>query len=518
MRHVRDILRMYRESSLSQNQISNALGLSKGLVQKTLAKFNQSGIPWPIPEDITDALLESALYPEPKTSYSKRTPLPDFQKLEAELANPHVTIQMLFEEYQKETPKGLSRSRFYAHFNRHLEKNDLHLRMFRKGGDQLFVDYAGTKLAISPDVGVKQDLQVFLAVFGASGKAFAFLSASQSATDFIRALNGAIQFFGCVPQCVVPDNLKAAVLRAHAFDPTLHPLLQKWAEHYGTVILPARVRKPKDKALVENAVKHLGGYILGALRHVPMNSIESAQAEVKRLVDHFNDKPMQHYGHSRNERFESLDKPFAKALPETEFSWLSIEQGLRVGTDYHLRYRHNFYSVPFGFARQSVDIHSNGRIIEVYHEGMRIASHALPQTNEQGVTVTNPNHLPPHHLSIRFPDKDSHLKAAAAVGPMAESLMKQIYENAGHQELARRNGRHLLSLSKKVGASRLENACRLALTLELKHPRDLESMLHLGLDLEQEPKSANPVSRHENLRGKGAFSLNPNNTLRKDVP
>jgi len=516
MRHIRDILRMEREGKLSQNQISSALGLSKGVVHKTIVRFNKSEIPWPIPDELTDELLWEAFYPGPKPKSPKQKELPDFHKLEVELAKPHVTIQMLFEEYQKENQNALSRTRFYSHFKEHLKRHDLQLRMVRKGGDKLFVDYAGTKLTIQPEFGVTQELQVFLAVFGSSGKAFGFLSKTQSASDFVSALNHAIQFYGCVPQCVVPDNLKAAVLRAHPFDPSLHPLLQKWAEHCDTTILPARVRKPKDKALVENAVRHLGGFIFGTLRNIPLVSIESAQAEVNRLVMQFNEKPMQHYGQSRSERFEALDRPFTKPLPEALFSMLTIEQGLRVGSDYHLRYKRNFYSVPFGFARQKVDVHSNGRLLEIYHEGHRIASHSLVETKEEGATITNPNHLPPHHLSIRFPDKDAHLKAATSVGPFTETFMKQIYEIASHQEMARRNGRHLLSLHKRFGQARLENACHFALNLELKHPRDLESMLHLGLDLEQTTKPSPVASKHGNLRGKNAFSLNPNTTLRKD--
>lgn len=517
MRHVRDILRLSRENSLSQNQIARALGLSKGVVQKTLSGLLKSGLPWPLPEGMADAELEALLYGTAPLKVRKDLPLPDFEKLEKELTHPHVTLQMLFDEYRRDHAQGLSRTRFYVRFSAYLKLKDIHLRMFRKGGDLLFVDYAGTKLKIHPAVGVTVELNLFLAVFGASGKAFACLSPTQSAGDFAVAMTQTVAFFGCVPHGTVPDNLKAAVTRAHPFDPTLHPLLQKWAEHHDTVILPARVRKPKDKALVENAVRHLGGFIFGALRHVPLCSVDAAQEAVGRLVEVFNDRPMQHYAKSRNERFEELDRPFAKPLPEMPFKLLAIEQGLRVGADYHVRFQRNFFSVPHGFARQTVEAHTHGSLIEFYHEGVRVASHPHPK-GEVGKTFTNPLHLPPHHLAIRFPDKETHRKAALGMGASVAAFLKLIHESTYHQELARRHGRHLLHLSKKVGAARLDNACRFALTLGLTHPRDLEAMLTLGLDLEHSPAPSLPVTRHANLRGPEAFQLDPLTPKPKENP
>jgi transposase len=516
MRNIREILRLSRENSLSQNAISKAMGISKGAVQKTLSTFLKSGLPWPLPGSLTDAELEAALYGTAPVKIRKDLPLPDFEKLEKELTHPHVTLQMLFEEYHRDHPKGFSRSRFYARFSAYLEAKDIHLRMFRKGGDLLFVDYAGTKLKIHPAVGVTLELNLFLATFGASGKAFACVTATQSAADFAMALTKAAAFFGHVPHGIVPDNLKAAVTRAHPFDPTLHPLLQKWAEHYDTVILPARVRKPKDKALVENAVKHLGGFLFGTLRHVPLCSVDAAHEEVARLVPIFNARPMQHYAKSREERFEELDRPFAKPLPTEPFKLLRIEQALRVGADYHVRFQGNFFSVPHGFAKQTVDAHTTGSLVEFYQERVRVASHALPQ-GEVGKTYTNPHHLPAGHLAIRFPDKEAHRQAASDMGPSVAGFLKAIHDTTHHQELARRHGRHLLHLGKKVGTTRLENACRFALTLGLNHPRDLEAMLTHGLDLEQSPTSG-PAVRHLNLRGPEAFQLKPNTLKPKENP
>jgi transposase len=511
MRHVRDILRLSINGKLSQNQISSALTLSKGVVQKTLTSFKKSTLVWPLSNELTDSDLEIALFGPISTKVRKDLALPDFEKLEKELTHPHVTIQMLFEEYRKTNEKGLSRTRFYSRFNAFLEAKNIHLRMFRKGGDQLFVDYAGTKLKITPDINVTREYNLFLAVFGSSGKAFAYLTPSQSAIDFSDAMTKAVHFFGMAPHSIVPDNLKAAVLRAHPFDPTLHPLLQKWAEHYDTVILPARVRKPKDKALVENAVRHLGGFIFGGVRNLPLCTIEAAQTQVLRLVNEFNDRPMQHYGKSRNERFDELDRPFAKPLPELPFKIFTIQQGLNVGPDYHLRFQKNFFSVPFGFARQTVDVHISDNIIEIYHLGIRLASHALPKEGEVGKTYTHPAHLPPHHLAIRYPNKDAQLMVATGLGVSVEAFLNHIYETAPHHELARRLGRHLLSLGKKVGAKRLDNTCRFALSLGIKHPRDIEAMLSVGLDLEESPKLNAQAIQHANLRGKDAFNLNPNN-------
>lgn len=506
---LREILRLSLEGGFSQGAVAKALRVGKGTVRRVLQGFTASALPWPPSDDMSDSQLQDAIYGPVQQDQGPRLPTPDWEALERELRHPHVTMQLLYEEYRQGSPEHcLSRTRFYVHFTRYLQSRDLCLRMLRKGGDLLFVDFAGSTLPLYPVDAPATSLQLLLTSFGASGMSFAICLPSQAARHFLHGLTCALSYYDCAPQAIVPDNLKSAVIKARRYDPFLNAMFENFCQHYAIVPLPARVRKPKDKALVENAVRHLGDFILGRLRNEHLVDLQQANARVMELVEQFNSRLMKHYGRSRKERFELLDKPLAKPLPKEPFSLLDIQRELRVERDYHVRYQGHFFSIPHLLVGMRLEAHWRAELVEFYHDGHRVASHPMPM-GDIGQVSTNAAHMPTHHRAIRFPERQVYVEAAQRIGPCFLTVLERQTQNPQHPELGRRHALRLLAMASQYGAKRAESACALAQSCELFHVRDIEAILKAGADVEQAPGGCPQPVEHTNLRGRQAFTLNP---------
>lgn len=511
MLKIREILRLSHEAGLSQNQIAHALRTSKGSVNETLRKFKASKVSWPLPLDMKDSEVFALLYSAPKAVLNDFA-MPDLEESERSISEPGASIQRLYEDFSAEHPNGLKRSRFFEVVGAHLKRKKIHLRMDRKPGEKLYIDFAGTMLRIHPSPGVTCKLPIFVCSLGASGKSFALPLKDQSTKSVLDALTMALAYFGGCPLVLVPDNMKSMVIHASFFNPTLNDLAARFCEHHGMVLLPARPYKPRDKALVENSVRHLGNLLLWRLRKMPIDSLERAKELFLPVVLEFNDRQMAIYQQSREERFIAKDKPLLRPLPQTPFELLGIDRELRVGADYHVRFSGNFYSVPHTYANLHVDAFSKKKVVEFYVDGVRIACHILREPG-MGETVTNVLHMPTNHRAVRFHGKEHRLEAASLVGESCRSVAEKIFASAKHEELAIRRCRHLSALGRQYGNKPLEIICEMALRLEVVSPIDIEAMLKLGLAVNNDvaPKAATAkggLQNHENLRGKAAFLLN----------
>jgi transposase len=325
VRKIREILRYRFECKSSLNRIASALGVSKGSVYKMVEAFNRSGASWPLPEGFTDESLEEIIYKsERKTTEVGKEDL-DFEYIFSELSRPHVTIELLWREYQESNPQGLSRATFFRKVKSSIvQKPDM--KMMYKGGDLLFVDYSGDKPCyINSNTGEIIEAELFVACWGASSYTYAEVTATQGSRDFCNSHVNAFKFFGCVPKGLIPDNLKSGVTKADRYEPQLNTLYNKLAEHYETAVIPARVREPKDKAPVESAVGFVQRYILGRLRNTISYSLHELNAAIKELVVKLNDEPMQLYGgKTRRTRFDQIDKTNALALRTDHFGITDI--------------------------------------------------------------------------------------------------------------------------------------------------------------------------------------------------
>jgi transposase len=510
MRKIKDILRLHFSGGLSNQVIAEALRISKGSVFNCLKRFEDAGLAWPLPEDLTQNALREKLYP-PKASPAKLISKEELDRLLSELKRPHVTRRLLYKEYRSVNPKGIGRTQFYAQIARHAEANKVSLHQDHAGGDKLFIDYSGDKPSyLDLETGEVVPVELFVASWGASSYSYAEVTRSQSASDFVQSHVRAFDFFGCAPKALVPDNLKAAVSKASFSDPDLNPLYSALSAHYGCVLLPARVRKPKDKAVVESNVLHLQRYILGALRDKMFFSFAEVSEAVRALMVQFNQEPMQVYKVSRCSRFEALDKPYALALPEVPFALVDLKMGVTVHADYHIQYRKHFYSVPYALVGKKVEVHADGATVQVYLDGERVASHA--QSPEDFRYSTLEVHMPPAHRFWKGLNPDKLVTSASDVGEAMAALIQKVLSRKKHPEQGYRAALGLLELTRRFGKERVNAAAARALHFDSPRRRDLLSILEQGLDRKPLPTLAAQASlfsapplEHANIRGGASF-------------
>jgi len=319
-----------------------------------------------------------------------------------------------------------------------------------------------------------------------------------------------VEYFGCVSSALVPDNLKSGVIKPCWYEPELNPLYRKMAEHYGTVILPARVRRPQDKAVVESNVLHLQRYILGRLRNRTFFSLVEVNHALHELLEDFNNRPMKEYGgQSRSERFEQLDKPYAKPLAVERYSISKIKLNLRVGPNYHIEFERHHYSVPFQLVKEKVDVHQSGNILELYHKGEHVCRHRKQPPN-YGYTTTD-SHMPPNHRFIKGINPSWLVFKGGEVGPNTAEVIKTVLKRRQHPEQGYKSSLGILRLADKFSRDRLELSSRRALHFNSISYKSIKAILESSLDgqpLNNDSTSENQFqpARHDNIRGEQYYA------------
>src|SRR3974390_894013 len=315
MRKIREVLRLTHEHKLSVREVSKATGIGKTTVGEFVARAKVIGITWPIPPEISDAELEAQLFTPPRFHASTR-PVPDWAKVHQELKRRHVTLMILWEEYRAEFSNGHGYSRYcelYAEWKRCLSAT---MRQTHLAGDKLFVDWAGDKVPVIDQLtGEAHEASIFVAVMGASSYSYSEARWTETLPDWIGAHVNTLHFLGGVMKAVVPDNLKAGITKPSRYEPGINKTYQDLADHYGFVVLPTRIKKPKDKAKVENAVRIVARYLLGKLRNRRFFSLEELNDAARECVTLINAKLMKRLNKSRDELFATIDQPVLKALP-----------------------------------------------------------------------------------------------------------------------------------------------------------------------------------------------------------
>ena len=313
MRKTREILRLHFEASCSHRQIARSVGVALSTVQDCLRRVRLAALSWPLP-DWDEAQLARTLYPPRATA--ETIPLPDFAHIDRELRHKGVTLLLLWQEYKTEQPHGVQYSQFCVHVARWRGKQDAVLRQYHAPGDKLFIDYAGTTMEVIDRLtGEVRTAQIFVAVMGASNYTFAEATWTQSLPDWLGSQRRALEFLGGVPQALVPDNLKSAVTKALRYEPDINPAYQEFAEHYNVAILPARVRKPRDKAKAEVGVQIVERWIVARLRHQIFFSLAELNAQISLLLHDLNTRAFKKRDGNRASVFAELDQPALKPLP-----------------------------------------------------------------------------------------------------------------------------------------------------------------------------------------------------------
>ena len=507
MRKVREVLRLHYAAGMSLRAVARSLKVSPATVGKCIRRAEAQGLSWPLPDSLDDAGLERRLFPAPAPRVRPR-PLPQWSEVHRELRAKGVTLALLWEEYKAVHPEGLQSSWFCEQYRAWASKLDVVMRQEHRAGEKLFVDYAGhTVGVVDRRTGELRQAQVFVAVLGASSYTYAEATWTQGLADWVGSHVRAFEFFGGCPELVVPDNLRSAVSRAHPpayagadTNPTYHDL----ARHYGVAVLPARVRRPRDKAKVEVGVQVVERWILAALRHRTFFSLAELNAAIAPLLERLNARALRKLPGSRRSLFDQLDRPALRPLPPERYVFAEWKK-VRVNIDSHVEVAGHYYSVPHTLARRPLDVRLTAHTVECLYRGQRVASHVRSPLKGRHTTVDE--HLPEKHRRMGQWTPERFIRWAEKTGPHTATLITTVLGSRRHPQQAFRSCLGILRLAKSYGEARLEAAARRALAIGSHSYRGVESILAHRLDATaSEPvEPAAPVV-HPNIRGPSYYS------------
>jgi len=504
MKKIREIVRLDEMSKLSQRQIAKALGISRPVVSNYLTKIKTANITFKDIEQMPDETLLELLQ-DNKTQDSKRheSLQTQFAHFTKELKRVGVTRHLLWEEYLQENPDGYSYSQFCHHFQMWQNMSEISMHMEHKAGDKLFVDFTGKKLVITDRVtGEKQEVEVFVAVLGASQLVYVEASMSQKKEEWIRLNENALRYIGGTPQAIVPDCLKSAVTKTDRYEPDINPEYLDFARHYHTAILPARPAKPKDKALVEGMVRIIYSSIFAKLRDRIFFSLDELNAAILELLDQLNTRKMQRPGISRRELFDDIEKSELQELPSERYE-LKKYKKLKIQFNYHLYLSEDthYYSVPYRYKGRHVDVLFTERAVEVYYGNVRIAMH-LRNKRKNGYT-TQKEHMPKSHKWQDDWNPEKLLHWAMQKGEPVKSVIENVLSSTQHPEQSYKTCMGILRLGKDYGNLRLNKACERALHYDNCTYRMIKNILSNNMDQVNDGESETLfiLPEHENIRG-----------------
>lgn len=522
MRKIRDILRSHFDGKLSPRQSALAMGVSRGAVLRCLDRFQKSGLPYPLPDGLGDTELEERLYPSSAKNTLSRSPhlaKEECAVIHRELKRTGVTLQLLWEEYRLQNPQGLGYSWFCEQYGRYKKSLPVSFHNTYKGGEMSFLDYSGkTRDIVDRATGEVRQVEMFVWCFGASNFTYWEFSESQRTLDFLGSQARGLTYFGCVPRVTVPDNLKSAVTTPSRYEPVLNLSYERFSEHYGTTILPARVRKPKDKAKVEGGVRLAQRWLLGGLRNKVFFSLAELNQAAHELLLAFNAKVMKGYGKSRRDLFEELDKPNALSLPAVPYEMGIWKRPVRLGIDYHLEADGNFYSAPYTLRGRILAVKISEHLVEVFAGLDRVASHRRLLGKRQ--YSTRKEHMPESHQQYDEWNSERVVAWAEKIGPFAHALAKAVLLQRRHPRQAYRSIQGITRLEKNYGKARLDSACELALRYNLLNYKAVADILKNGREngpTGEKAPSRRPATPHENIRGPGYYQRRPNEGERDDI-
>ncbi len=503
---IKDVLRLKFDVGLSHRQIGISLGISHSTVAGYLRRAARAGLGWPVPEAWSETDLEQALFVQPHrvAGHAPARVPPDWPDIHQQLKRKGVTLLLLWQEYkERHGAAGYQYSQFSHHYRQWLGTLEVTMRQTHRAGEKLFVDYAGQPgEVIDRHTGELRPAQIFVAVLGASGYTYAEATWTQALPDWIGSHIRAFEFFQGCPAVLVPDNLKSAVTRAHRYDPDLNRGYAEMAGHYGVAIVPARVRKPRDKSPAENGVQRVEQWILARLRHHQFFSLNELNGQIRTLLAELNHRPFQKLPGSRRSQFEALDRPALRPLPAHRHLYGEWSKA-RVAPNLHVKVGDSYYSVPYALVGQELDVRSSARTVEVFHRGERVAAH--PRGTVPGHYETVAAHLPEGHQQQLAWTPRRLLRWAAESGPHTGAFIQAVLDSRPFPQQAFNACLGVMRLGQRFGVERLEAACRRALHFGTLRYKSVESILKNGLDRQPlpaaEPPPAPPLPEHPNLRG-----------------
>ena len=494
MTNYREILRLH-SLGVNNSQIRETLQCSRQTVVTTLQKAAEQHLSWPLPDNLTNEALGKLFYPSQKAEVVYA--MPDCEWVYQELKKPGVTLSLLWYEYHEKCvregtiPYKITQFKKYCHD--YAVKQQLTMHLEHKPGDIMQVDWAGdTMQMVDTTTGELLDVYLFVCTLPYSGYAYCepFLSMNQE--NWIAAHVNAFRFFGGIPHIIQCDNLKTGVVSHTKDDIVLNKTYQDMAEHYNVAILPARVRKPKDKAHVEGVVGVVSTWIIAALRNRQFLTEWDVKDAVAGKLEEFNSKPFQKKDGSRFKAFQE-EKLFLAPLPAQPFE-LSTWKKAVPGLNYHISVDHQNYSVPYEYVKQPVDVRLTKSMVEVFYNGNRICSHQR-LTGRPGQYSTNADHMPPNHQAYLQWDGERFRSWAKKIGPSTLQVVEYLLTKGTAEQQGYKSCLSLLKLSDKYTAQRLEAACSKVLRFTTKPSyKSVQEVLKAGLDKDIPTASTAPIT------------------------
>jgi transposase len=504
MRRIKEVLRLKFELGLNDSQIAASARLARSTVQDYMQRVAASGLEPQALCALGDEELDRRLFP-PREQRNTARPLPDWEAVERELRRSGVTLLLLWREYVDAHPDGYQYTQFLRHFRAwQRASRPPTMRQVHRAGETLEVDYAGMTLTVM-DMGVPRVACVFVACLPCSNLVFAEMTWTQGQEDWLGSHVRALSTIGGCPEKLVPDNLKSGVTDAWYYDPVLNRAYHELAQHYGIAIVPARVRRPRDKSSVESAVKHVERWVLAPLRDRRFLSPAEANTAIAELVEVWNNRPFSPPREgSRRSLFESIERPALKPLPSEPFvigQWLTA----RVNVDYHIAVDDHYYSVPYRLLHAKVDVFLTATAVSVFADGVRVASHARSFRHAEHTTLCE--HMPPAHQAMARRTPQRLREDAAALGMAVGAYVARLLDAREHPEQGVRACLGVLRLAKTYGQARLELACERALAAGAQSSRTIEQLLKADL---RQPFLDAPrdesLGQHANVRGSGYYN------------
>ena len=500
MRKLREFLRLHFENKLTGRAIARSLHVSPATAHGYLGRIKVSGLTWPLtPELDSDEALTRVLFTEECVVKDKR-PAPDWAAVHLELKKKHVTKQLLWEEYKGNQPDGYQYSAFCRHYAEWAQRLQLSMRQEHRAGEKLFIDFSGDGIdVIDPLTGEVKKATLFVAVLGASNYTYIEPVLHEDLPTWVQCHVNAMAFFGGVTELWVPDNPKVGVNKPDRYEPDLNPTYADLAGHYGVAVIPARVRRPKDKAKVEAAVLLAERWIIAALRKHSFFSLEEVKRAVRPLQEKLNGRPMRRLNKSRRQMYEELDHPVLKRLPARQYEFTEWGGGL-VGPHYHVEFREHFYSVHYTLVRQRAEVRATAATVELLVKGVRVASHVRDDTPNKYSTL--PEHMPRAHRDYSEWNPPRLIAWAKKVGPGTAALVEGIMLRKKHPQQGFNACLGVMSLRKSYEDERIEAACARAVKVRAFSYQSVKAILKNGLDRQALPEEPNtPLPLHGNIRG-----------------
>lgn len=500
MTKYREILRLHA-LGLSQQNIADSCGVSKKTVNRVIKRAKELKIFWPLEPNQTDAVLAELLFPSANHS-SKEKRMPDYEYVRKELLRNGVSKKLLWTEYMETCRQNGDEPLMYSQFCYYIQQDEQRrhatMHINRKPGEQAEVDWAGDTAALTdPDTGEIIPVYVFVGAMTYSRYAYAEAFPDEKQNSWITAHNHMFQYFGGIPRIIVPDNCKTAVIHSNRRDdPRINAVYHEIAEHYGTAIIPARIRAPRDKPNAEQTVRNISTWIIAAVRDEQFFSLADLNAAIRKKLDEYNRRPFQKKDGSRWELFRDEELPMLAPLPESPYELAEWKQAT-VQFNYHISVEGMMYSVPYEYIRRVVDVRLTDTTVEIFYHHNRIASHKRLH-GRKGQYATIIQHMPEDHQKYLEWNGDRFRKWAEKIGPSTYAVINSLLASRRVEQQSYRGCMGILRLEERYSSRRLESACEKALTYTSSPSyKSIKNILAAGIkDPTSDPDGSDEQSTH----------------------